>query len=285
MPAGTRVLSGLGALASGARAVHLGRPLAAVRDACDAPLAKLGRPVLRARIEGLEFRGYLRHRSFLSNGARRDSSYVELFLGALRPGLTVVDGGAHIGVYTVLAARAVGPSGRVLAFEPDPYNFGALSWNVRRLADGAADVSPRALSAEAGVAPFHVSAGTLGSSLFARGDTATVATVETTTVDEALGGDEIADGLLVKLNVEGAEGLVLDGMRATLERVAEVTLFAEVHPELLRAAGTDASELRTTLEAAGFDVAWIPWHGRTAGPFPDRPDAHGHLLAVRGAGR
>jgi FkbM family methyltransferase len=245
---------------------------------------KLGRPVLQAQIEGLQFHGYLRHRTFLSNGARRDSSYVELFLRAHRSGLTVIDGGAHIGVYTVLAARAVGSAGRVFAFEPDRYNFGALSWNVRRLAEGAATLSGRALADRTGTASFHVSGGTLGSSLFARGDTAAVETVDTTTIDDVLKGVDAAHGLLVKLNVEGAEGLVLEGMRETLERVGDVTLFAEVHPELLRAAGTDANEVLARLESAGFEVSWIPWGGRSAGPLHDRGDLPGHFMGIRKSG-
>ena len=93
------MLAGLGAVASAARAAGLGRPLDVVRDGCDRAFLALGQPPLRGRIEGLAFRGYLRHRSFLKTGARRGTSYVELFTQALRPGLTVV-GGAHLGAYT-----------------------------------------------------------------------------------------------------------------------------------------------------------------------------------------
>ena len=54
-------------------------------------------------------------------------------------------------------------------------------------------------------------------------------TVETTTIDDALRDVDTRGGLLVKLNVEGAEGLVLDGMSKTLKRVGDVTLFADVY--------------------------------------------------------
>jgi hypothetical protein len=56
---------------------------------------------------------------------------VPIFLKALRPGQCVVDIGAHVGFYTVLAAERVGPSGRVIAFEPDPGNRALLEANVR----------------------------------------------------------------------------------------------------------------------------------------------------------
>jgi FkbM family methyltransferase len=285
MAAANAVLAGLGGIARGARAARLGRPLAVARDACDAPFVKLGRPVLHGRIEGLAFRGHLRHRGFLATGARRESSYIGLFLDSLRPGLTVVDGGAHLGVYTVLAARAVGPDGHVLAFEPDPYNYGALAWNARRLAGGAPMLSRRALAAESGRASFHVSRGTIGSSFFPRSDTARVTTVERTTLDRELRGLDLRGGLLVKLNVEGAEGLVLDGLRETLDRADDVTLFAEVHPALLAEAGTDAAGLFAQLEALGFSIEWISRTGHSSGPLADRTlDAHGHVLAVRVSG-
>ena len=46
-----------------------------------------------------------------------------LLLGVLRPGMNVVDVGANLGYYTLLAAKAVGKSGRVWSFEPEPHNF------------------------------------------------------------------------------------------------------------------------------------------------------------------
>lgn len=56
-----------------------------------------------------------------------------------RPGGTVVDVGAHVGFFTVRAARAVGAGGRVYSLEPDPATFGRLERNVR--ANGLSHVS------------------------------------------------------------------------------------------------------------------------------------------------
>lgn len=49
----------------------------------------------------------------------------------LRPGMVFLDVGAHVGKYTLLAARAVGDQGGVHAFEPNPEVFGLLEWNLR----------------------------------------------------------------------------------------------------------------------------------------------------------
>jgi FkbM family methyltransferase len=60
-----------------------------------------------------------------------------LFRVLLRPGMTVIDLGANVGQYTLLAARAVGTAGRVHAFEPIPANFEHLTSHVR--ANGFSD--------------------------------------------------------------------------------------------------------------------------------------------------
>ena len=87
--------------------------------------------------------------------------------------------------------------------------------------------------------------------------------------------------LLVKLNVEGAEPLVLAGMRETLARVRPVAIFIEVNPSLVESAGTDVDELVEGLTGDGFDVGFIDLATQTVVPLR-RPLKKGHLLARRG---
>src|SRR5215831_4806609 len=49
----------------------------------------------------------------------------------LRPGMVVIDVGAHIGYYTKLFAKSVGKQGRVYAFEPNPETFAVLEYNTK----------------------------------------------------------------------------------------------------------------------------------------------------------
>src|SRR5438128_9459358 len=51
-------------------------------------------------------------------------------MACVQPGDTIVDVGAFIGLYTIALAKRVGPSGKVVAFEPDPDNFTALKAHV-----------------------------------------------------------------------------------------------------------------------------------------------------------
>jgi FkbM family methyltransferase len=60
-----------------------------------------------------------------------EAGTTRLFQVLLKPGMTVVDVGAHIGYYTVLASRLVREEGRVYAFEPDPDTFAVLIENIK----------------------------------------------------------------------------------------------------------------------------------------------------------
>src|SRR5215471_19195745 len=65
----------------------------------------------------------------------------------LEPGDVFVDGGAHVGLFTLVAARRVGPGGRVIAFEPSPANRQRLLDNVALNGFTQVDVRPEALAA------------------------------------------------------------------------------------------------------------------------------------------
>ncbi|MEP6977482.1 MAG: FkbM family methyltransferase [Thermoleophilia bacterium] len=263
-------------LARAARAVGLGSAFAAARDGADTVFLRAGRPPFSASIDGVRVRGYLKHRSFLDEAAQPGTTYRELFVRTLRPGLTVVDGGAHLGLYTVLGARGVGPAGRVLAFEPDPYNLRALEFNTRGLANVV--VSSEALADAPGQATFHRSSGTIGSSLLARDSDIGTYTTQLTSIDEELAGADLR-GLVVKLNVEGAEPRVLEGARETLARCDDATLFVEISPDLL---GGQAAELVPQLEELGFDVFRIKLADQSLRRvLPEEPPEKGHVLAKR----
>jgi FkbM family methyltransferase len=210
---------------------------------------------------------------------RPRASYVEIFQRLLSPGMTVVDAGAHVGLFTVLAARGVGPSGSVIAVEPDRYNLAALRVNVARSGAANVEVVAEALADGRGTAEFYETRSTTGSSLLERGDAADVRTVQTTSIDLLLAGRPVAS-LLVKLNIEGAEPLALAGARRVLSEIESVGIFIEVNPPLLAAAGTDVATLVERLRTQGFTVAYVDFTTQTAVPLP-QPLPKGHLLATR----
>jgi FkbM family methyltransferase len=270
------MLRAAGILAHAARGSGFGEAFATTRDAADALFLRVGRPPFSTTIDGIRLRGFLRHRSFLDEAARVGTTYRELFVRMLKPGATVVDGGAHLGLYTVLGARGVGRDGRVLAFEPDPYNLRALEANAGALSNVV--VSAKALAEGPGEARFHRSSGTIGSSLLARETSTEAATVQLTSIDDELANVPLRS-LVIKLNVEGAEPRVLEGARETLGRCREATLFAEISPDLL---GEQAADLVPQLEGMGFDVFRIKLKDQSLRRIhPGEPPEKGHLLARR----
>ena len=276
MAEGQSVIRFLGTAAASTRRIGLGGVARAAVAAADAVLLRVRRPPLTAHVDGVAVHGFLRHRSFLAEAMRPRETYAELFQRLLRPGMTVVDGGAHVGLYTVLAAHRVRPDGLVIAVEPDLYNIAALRANVAAAPN--VEIVAEALAEDAGSAQFYEVRSTIGSSLIDRGDART-RMVRTTSVDLLLEGREV-ESLLVKLNIEGAEPLALAGMRDVLARVERVAIFIEVNPPLLEAGGADVKDIVQTLQSQGFDVAYVDLPTQEGVPLPE-PMRKGHLLARR----
>ncbi len=143
------------------------------------------------------------------------------------PGMTVWDVGAHIG-YTALAlGRLTGPQGRVYAFEPLPENLRRLRMNIA--VNGAHHVDARgvALSDRRGIARMARHASTLMASLTRATEGADAFLTPTDTVD-GLVAQGLAAPDVLKVDVEGAEALVLRGARETIA-AARPPLALEVH--------------------------------------------------------
>lgn len=174
----------------------------------------------------------------------------------VRAGDTVVDVGANIGAITAFAAARVGASGRVVALEPARDNLAVLRENVA--ANGFTHVS--IVDAAAGRAPgtrqfYQRGKVSAVNSLFREscyGEVTAVSNVEVVRLDDIV-EPPVA---LVKIDVEGAELDVLGGMPRLLAQ-PRLTLVAEWHPELQRAAGYAPDELPKTLLSAGFDVTAV----------------------------
>jgi FkbM family methyltransferase len=164
-------------------------------------------------------------------------------------GMTVVDAGAHIGYYTRLFARWVGPAGRVLAFEPHPHNFALLSRNA---ALPNVECHQLAVGARSGTALLHLSAGSSNHSLVPgytepRGQLA----VEVVALDDWLHRGLLSSVGLIKLDVEGGEPAALAGLAGLLAASPRAALLVEVNAAALAAAGSDPRELVERVRALG----------------------------------
>lgn len=172
----------------------------------------------------------------------------------LRPGDVFVDGGANVGLFSLIAAVAVGPSGRVIACEPGPETMAELRANAKenRFA-GTLDLHEVALSDRTGSARFTVfdmiSSGLASFAPEASGGRQV--DVVLTTLD-ALTANLERRVAVVKLDIEGAEAKALQGAGDLVTRDAPVFII-ELEPEHLARQGSSIADVRATLEPHGYE--------------------------------
>jgi FkbM family methyltransferase len=150
----------------------------------------------------------------------------------LKPGMVFVDGGANTGVFTFTAARLVGSTGRVLAFEPGSSCFAALKRSQSLNGWSHISIHQRALSDRSGVARLYHHLGQENAFSLGSDESASFDEVATVSLDEIAQAEQLTQVDFIKLDVEGAEELVLRGAAKVLEQSRPVILF-EVNPEAI----------------------------------------------------
>jgi FkbM family methyltransferase len=147
---------------------------------------------------------------------------------ALRPGDVFFDVGANLGFFTILGARLVGPSGKVVAFEPHPANVEALRANVDANLFENVVVVPEAVSAASGERLLHIRSAALAKLVEDDPEPGSAERVPATSIDDFVSThpDLIPD--VLKIDVEGHEVEVLSGMRKTLSQHSPV-IVCEMH--------------------------------------------------------
>lgn len=185
----------------------------------------------------------------------------------LKPGDTFIDVGANSGFFTLLASIQVGAAGRVLSFEPVPSMRKRLLDNIALNAMGNISVHDVALSNAEGILPlFEGPKGHKGISSL-RQIVNSEATIEVKTRPLDTFGDELSAVKLIKIDVEGAEQLVLEGMTNILDRYHPY-IVVEITDEYLHAFGHTAIQLASHLTGNGYRMYEI----RSEGLVPMRPE-------------
>lgn len=195
-----------------------------------------------------------------------DVPFTNYLHAALRTGQVAFDIGANVGLFTVLMATLVGPTGRVVAYEAAPANFALLRDNLAMnyLYDRVVAI-PKAAAATAGILPFSATTRFAGNGSliphdqayfdFYQVDSTVSFDVEVEPLDVHLGRHECID--LVKIDVEGGEYQVFRGMAELLNQgVVQKVVF-----ELLRSRMGDDwepfADLLSRYEGAGWSFATL----------------------------
>ncbi len=197
---------------------------------------------------------------------RYEKRQTRLVRRLLSPGTVFCDVGANIGYYSMLASSIVGQDGRVIAFEPDPAHVALIESAARLNRFSQIEVHAVALAAERGHATLPRNPLNAGDqSLLAANASAASDTIEVdvSTLDGILAktlGDRPVD--LLKIDTEGAEGLVLAGASRTLDTPG-LEILLEFWPEGIARFGGDPRALLGELLERDFEIFSLERDGST----------------------
>jgi len=181
----------------------------------------------------------------------------KLFEKLVKKGDIVVDLGANVGYFTLLAAKLVGEHGKVFAFEPNPKNFEYLTKNVKLNNYNNVTAEQKAVSNVAGkiklfICPYDTGHHTInqqeGIESYRMGRTgkSTSIDIDSVKLDEYMSGkSDRVDAM--KIDVEGAEALAIEGMKEILAKNKDIKIFIEFFPLLIEKMGNSPKEFIESL--------------------------------------
>ncbi len=204
------------------------------------------------------FRGFIR-----SSG--KEKLTTQIFERVVRDGETVVDIGANVGYFTLLAARLVGKKGKVYAFEPEPRNFEVVLKNIAL--NGYDNVVPnqKAVSNKPGMVKLYLSKTDVGAHTlreyhdhfqFDKSQFGEFIEVEAVTLDGFFKGKEHPIDI-VKMDCEGSEMAVLLGMDKVIRNNPALKMFIEFYPAAITEMGYSPEEFVRKLFDYGFSITAI----------------------------
>jgi FkbM family methyltransferase len=180
---------------------------------------------------------------------------------SLRPGDIVIDVGANVGYYTLLAAKLVGATGKVFAIEASPSIFKTLEKNVRANALQNVVTINNAITDTAREVTvykhedWNLGGTTIMSTVAARRPTASESIVPGLPLPHVLNSDVICNARLIKIDVEGAEWNVVCGLRQLLPFFSKDTeIILELDPQTLQEQSVSVSEFLNVFDNAGFEA-------------------------------
>ncbi len=234
----------------------------------------LSSPLLDGAIRGIlevfvDTFGKYRHLSFPDNYIRQwkwdmlleryESDSVSLMRKIIKPGMVVVDVGAHIGYFTRIFSKLTGGDGLVYAFEADPAIFQLLKKNTKHFRNTR--LYQLAITDRAGTIDFYHSEEKSGC-----GSVLPIAPVEfrrrkiqasANSLDAILAKEGVTRVDFIKMDIEGGEPTALRGMRKILEKNQNILLIIEFNPEWLRAGDIAPLDFLRELKQLGFKVFGI----------------------------
>lgn len=204
----------------------------------------------------------------------------------LRPGMTFFDVGAYHGIYSLVAAKRVGPTGRIYAFEPSPRESRRLAVHFRWNNVRTARIEPYAVGGAAEAKTFFqvVSGDTTRNGLrpATSSDAVTAINVKMIALDSFIAESGLCSVDVVKMDIEGGEIEALRGATQMIGKLRPV-LVCEVLDMATQPWGYDARAIILALQR--YDYAWfesLPDGTLTGHTIKDRyPDIRNYVAVPR----
>ena len=180
-----------------------------------------------------------------------------LVMAAIVPGDTILNIGANLGYYTILAAAATGEEGRVVAFEPSATNAILLKKNIADNHFRNVTVREEAVSDREGSLKLYLSKTNSGDhQIYSSDESRQFQEVCTVRLDDVIRSTTLTPSLVI-MDVQGAEAQVLRGFRTYLANRQRhpIAMFLEFGPRNLSNAGDSADALLDLL--AEFNLRYV----------------------------
>ena len=215
---------------------------------------------------GATFEGSLRDgiQNFMYFFGVHEPGLTKVFRMQLKPGDICIDIGANVGAHTLLAAHLVGSGGQVHAVEASPTIHARLLRNLARNDAGHVRTYNVAVTDVAGPVTVFMHGDQNSGATTIMADVAqdrhalAETEIQGLPLADILDADVIANARLVKIDVEGAEWLVLQGMRDTLGTMHEDCLvLMEINKDALAAMHRSIDDILELFGAHGFEAVEI----------------------------
>ena len=205
----------------------------------------------------------------------------------LRPGMVVLEVGANIGYYTLIATKHIQPGGSVIALEPSPANLRSLEHNI--WLNGVSDVIrlfPVAAGKRNVRLPFYVMPKGNTSGFISRNDSGfepqLVIEVQVVPIDYLMNKEKLRCDYF-RMDVEGYELDVIEGMTDTLTSTnPPVGGFIEVHSRILNERGSSARDFLERMRELGYQVKAARYRGRPDIMVKSNVEFYAHSLSEAG---
>ena len=211
----------------------------------------------KVNISGFSLSLPFRYSRFFPENYETDN--MEFLRNNISEGMTVIDIGAHIGLYTIAMGKIVKDSGKIYSFEPTPATFKVLQKNIH-LNEMSNIVRPlnKAVSDTEGMTTFYISdtdvcnANSLASNFNNKG---TGINVILTSIDKLVETEKLSFIDIIKIDAEGAEYSVLKGSEKTLRKFRPKIILG-LHPKSIENFGDSLILIYDFISKLGYKITY-----------------------------